>query len=193
MHKTALVTAAAELPVTFAEAKEHLRIIGDDEDAHITTLLRTAIESGERTFRRRFVNSTWDLFLDAFPTVIKLPWPPLSSVTSIKWVDKDDAATTIATTVYRVDTNAEPGEIVLRQDQSWPGMTDQRETSPIEVRFVAGYGADWNSVPRNIRHWLKLEIARLYEDREPTLVGTSSKELPAQERLRWLEQAEWRP
>jgi hypothetical protein len=76
--------------------------------------------------------------MDDFPSEDRfcLPMPPLASVTSIVYLDANGASTTLATIVYKVLTDAEPGVIALKHGQDWPTVYD--EAGSVVVTYVAG-------------------------------------------------------
>ena len=153
-------------PVTLAELKSHTRIDGTDDDTYLTNLILAARRRVELKAWRSLIDQTWDWFFEDFPTdEMDVPRPPLKSVTHIKHYDKDDIATTVATTVYRVDSNRDPGQILLKESQSWPSTT-LRTANGVEIRFVAGYGAATTDVPEELRQAILITAAELYERRE---------------------------
>ena len=101
---TETVAPVAE-PVTTAEAKLYMRVDHADEDAKIDTMVSAARQYIERVTRRALVNTTFELKLDAFPTEIRPPRSPLSSVSSITYVDTDGATQPLSASVYSVDTD----------------------------------------------------------------------------------------
>lgn len=145
---TSLVTAPARLPVTLADVKAHLRITGTDEDGLLYGLIMGATDMAERFCNRRLVRQTWKLFLDDWPAgdFIALPFGQLQSVTHVKYTDTDDTESTFSSSYYSVDTDDEPGRIVLDYGQSWPSVS-LAPLNPIEVQFVCGYfvGDYWSS------------------------------------------------
>lgn len=174
-----LITAPAVEPVTTAELKAHCRIDSSAEDTYLDTLIATARGAAELFTGRAFINQTWELSMDIEPglPVLRLPFPPLSSVTSFKWYDEDDVETTFAVTNYRVDTSDhQGGRIALRESHTWP--TNLRYTNGIVIRFVAGYGSAAASVPEPLRHAVKLLAAHWYENREPVNVGNIVTDIP---------------
>jgi uncharacterized phiE125 gp8 family phage protein len=70
----------------------------------------------------------------------------------------------MSTDDYIVDTNSEPGRIVLPYDGSWPSDT-LYPVNPINIEYVAGYGTSTN-VPKTIKQAMKLIVGDLYENRE---------------------------
>ena len=167
-----LITAPTEEPVTVAEAKAHLRVYFDDDD----TLIGNQIAAARQDLEKRLLNSalvtqTWDYYLDAFPTTntMKLPLPPLQSVTSITYTDQDGNSSTFSSGSYTVDAISKPGRIVLNAGESWPSDTLQ-VVNGVVVRFVAGYGAA-TAVPQAIKQGLMLLLGDMYEIREASVVG----------------------
>lgn len=175
-----LITAPAVEPVLLAEAKTHLRVDTTADDTLIEGLIAAARETLESTLSRALINQTWELVMDAFPggNRIRLPRPPLVSVTSIKYKDKNGVEYT-ATSKYIVDTDSEPGQIVLHDDETWPS-DELYEVGAVRVRYVAGYGAAGANVPRPLRQALLLLVGDWYENREDTVIaqGYSANALP---------------
>lgn len=178
-----LVTQPAVEPVSLAEAKAHLRVDGPDEDGLITALIAAARQAAEAYTRRAFITQTWRLTLDKFPgkavpwwngvrqgadiaapgDFITLPRPPLRSVTSLKAYDDADNATTMAASDYYVDTDSEPGRVVLRSGKTWPAV--ERVANGVDIVFTAGYGGQAVDVPQAIREGILLHIAAMFEHR----------------------------
>lgn len=161
------VTPPAETPVSLAEAKGHLRVEHDKEDTLIGGLIAavTAELDGRQSFlRRALITQTWDYGLPWFPVTrrIVLPFPPLQSVTSVKYFDASNAEQTFAADNYETVITEEQGFISLKQGASWPS-TYERETA-LTIRFVCGYGAA-SAVPKNIRAAMLLRIGELYANR----------------------------
>lgn len=186
-----LATPPASEPVSLAEAKEQLRIDHSDEDGFITGLIEAARLYFEEAARRAFITQTWRLSLDEWPDdsdEIELPRPPLQSVTSVVYTDEDGNATTWSTDDYIVDTDSEPGRIVLASNKNWPGVT-LYPANPIQITFVAGYGNDSTDVPATYRQGIKLLIGHWYENREATVEATVKKIPLAADSLIWLNRA----
>ena len=161
------VTPPASEPVTTAEFKSWSRIDTSADDTLIAALITTAREWAEVYTSRSFINTTWDYSLDSFAGVIRLPRSPLSSVTSITYVDTGGSSQVLATSVYRVDSAREPGRITLEYGQSWPSV--RYVTNNVTIRYVAGYGADATSVPERVKSAIKHYAADMYEHREAVL------------------------
>jgi uncharacterized phiE125 gp8 family phage protein len=180
-----LITPPATTPVTLDEAKAHLRVVDDDEDAIIATYIQAATGSTEAFLGRALIDQTWDLVLDAFPTdtmhlEIKVPKPPLIEVTQIAYDDGNGDEQIIPSGNYYVDAVSEFGWVVPQGGLSWPTTIDA--INSVRVRFRAGYldtnSPPGNAVPGDIKSAVLLTIGSFYEQRESMVVGTVVYQLP---------------
>jgi uncharacterized phiE125 gp8 family phage protein len=162
-----LITPPAVEPVSVETAKQHLRVDHSADDALITSYLKTARELGEGLARRAFITQTVEWVMDRWPTngAMKLPRPPLQSVTSVKYLDTDQAEQTW--TDYVVDARSEPGWLIFRSTPSG-GLFD---SGAIAVRFVAGYGNTAETVPNVFIQGILLTVAHWYENREAVMLS----------------------
>lgn len=174
MTARTIVTAPTTEPFKTDEAKSHLRVEISDDDTLIDNIIITVRKYVEDILNIALITQTWDYFIDRLPEVIKLPKTPLSSVTSISYIDTDGASQTVTSSIYTVDTDSEPGRIYLAYQQTWPTTRDIRHA--ITIRFVAGYG-DRTTIPLPIMQAMLLLIGHLYENRESTSPLTI-KEVP---------------
>ena len=149
------------------------------EDDYITGLIKTARRMIEFHSGRKFITQTWERAMDYFPGSgkIEIPYPPLQTITSVKYFDVDDTEATFASTNYYVDTYNEPGSTALNYSTSWPSTT-LRPTNGVIVRYVCGYGDAASDVPDMYKQAIKILGAELYEHREAGVVGTIYTKLP---------------
>lgn len=167
-----LITPPAVEPVSLAEAKQHLRVDITDDDALITALITAAREYCEGFQNRAYITQVWQLWLDSWPdgSEIRIPKPPLQSVTSVKYYGADNTEYTLPPADYFVDTKSEPGRIVLAYERTWPSVT-LRPANAVCIEFVAGYGDDAGKVPQKVRQAIYLLIGHWYENREAVRVA----------------------
>lgn len=183
-----IVTPPTTEPLTTAEAKAHLDVTGSQDDTLIDDIVAAAREWIEGETNRALITQTWDLFLDEFPSsssAIIIPWPPLVSVTTVKYTpDVDSSPTTFSATKYIVDSVSEPARIVLEKDEVWP--TDSlKSVNGVEVRFVAGYGAA-SAVPKRLKHLTRLLVGHWYNNPDAVVTGSITKEIElAVQSLSW--------
>lgn len=161
---TELVTAPASEPVSTAEAKTHLRQGISDDDNYIAALIVAARLYCEEYTQRAFVDQTWRVKLDDFPASesesICLPRPPLSSVTSVQYVDTDGDSQTWDAANYTADTDAFKGRVYTVYNGDWPDTQDHKQV--VTITYVAGFGAA-SDVPETIKAAIKLHVELLYD------------------------------
>jgi len=156
--------------ITLAETKLHLRVDVTDDDDLIDTLIGAALEIVEAWTWRKIGTGTLTQYCDSFPSsgIIQLKSPPLTSVTSITYIDTNGDTQTLSTDIYDVDITTEPGSVRRAYDQSWPST--RAENNAVTITYVAGY-ADANSTPDTIKQAMLLLIGHWYANREQVFVG----------------------
>ena len=177
-----MISPPATYPVTVAQAKAHLRVVDDDEDALIELLLASATRHAEQFLGRRLIDQTLELTLDEFPlNEIKIPYPPLIEVVSIAYDDGDGNEQTLSTGEYTVDNVSQPGWVVPVSSGSWP--TTFAGINAVRIRYRAGYLDETSSPPvANVEHdivaAILLTLGSLYAHRETVVIGVSATSLP---------------
>lgn len=177
-------------PVTLDEVKAWLAISGTAEDTMLTSMIKTARIMVENYLNRTLTNTTWKLVKDEFPRrggssefyegeftpsvdyqaeanfyginadELYLPMGDVSAVSSVKYYDTADALQTLSTDIYFLNLN----KLSLKQNQSWLNH-GLRDTSAVEVTYVAGYGALASNVPEDIRTAVLMTVGALYDSR----------------------------
>lgn len=175
-------------PVSLVEAKAQCRIDGSAEDDLLTAYIRAAREMCEEQTWRSLLTQTWDLWLPCWPPgrSIRLPRPPLLSVSHVRYTDAGGVVQTLASDAYQVITQSEPGGIVLAGGLGWPGHSTTAAL-PVNVRFVAGYGDGPEDVPEALRQGMRLLVGHMFANRESVNVGNITGVMP--QAVDWL----WRP
>ena len=163
--KYAVTTAPTVQPVTLADVKVHLRtVVGDtSEDAAILTpLIAAAREYCENVTGRALAAQTVKAYPDSWGT-LRLPRPPINTITSIKYYDVDDTVYTLAATEYAVDLI--DGVITILEEPA----EELRSVNPIVIEYTAGYTTG-NALPGVMRAAMLLFVADLYVNKgdEPT-------------------------
>jgi uncharacterized phiE125 gp8 family phage protein len=172
-----LTAAPAAEPVSLAEAKAHLRIDADDEDALLAALIAAARIFVEKTLGLALITQGWSDYLDfwARSSCVTLPIAPVQAVEAVTLRDVNGDATDLAASDYAVDVLSLPARLVLKGGS--PSVI-ARELNAFEIAFTAGYGDAASDVPAPIRHALLLLVAHWYERREPVVLGLGSAEVP---------------
>lgn len=164
MVRLAVTSAPASEPLTTAEAKTHLRVDTSDDDTYIDTLVASARQWVENYTDLALVTQTITEYFDAFPVTghFELTKSPVSSITSISYLDANGDSQTWDSANYRTDLIQKPARIAPIYGGSYP--TTYNTQNAITVVYVAGYGAA-SAVPAAIKHAIKLLLAEMYEMR----------------------------
>jgi uncharacterized phiE125 gp8 family phage protein len=182
VDSAALITAPAIEPITLEEAQTHLKVNGEDD--YLTSLIITARMMVERYLNRSLLLQTWKAYASCWHVKMCLPYPPLLSVTSVKYYDVDGVLRTLTVnTEYWVNTADQPGNVQTVYDFSPPELQYGRPNS-IEIEYTAGYratGTDTEkrtAVPAQIKHAMKVLMTDLHEHRGQYVIGNQAHKLP---------------
>jgi uncharacterized phiE125 gp8 family phage protein len=171
-----LVTPPAIWPVTLADAKLHLRVEHDAEDALITSLIYAATHDAEGEMQRAIHPQTWRRRLDAWPDVIRL-WPArVTGITSVAYVDTDGVTVTLPSDRYQLSADDLGARLVPAWGASWPEARQQLDT--ITVTYSCGTWPAAADVPASVTAWIKLRLTDLYEQRGTVTTSAASPVLP---------------
>jgi uncharacterized phiE125 gp8 family phage protein len=161
-------SAPATTPVSLAEAKSQLRVDFTDDDVMISALIDAAtlhFDARDGVLGRALVTQSWDYRIDAFPRTwpfaIELPFPPLVSVASVKYLDGAGVERTLtANTDYVVEIAEFVGRIRPAYNTDWPDTL--ADFNAVRIAFTCGYGAA-ASVPAPIRQAILLHVQKHYD------------------------------
>lgn len=191
-----LIEAPAKQAFDVETFREHvLRDNAPFQLARAISMLKAQVESIEGELCSiQLITATWELGLDRFPCgleAIELPMPPLQSVESITYLDESGTEQTFGTMQgspeealeYAVERNKAPkfGRIYLRNGYSWPAT--RCEPNAVRIRFACGFGDCADNVPENIKNWIYVRAASMYQTREAEITGTIATELKYVDRL----------
>lgn len=172
------VTGPTVEPLSLSECKLFLRVDHTSDDTLIAAMLASARLWVETYTRRALCTQTVDLKYVGWPVQygpLVVPYAPLQSVTSITYVDQDEATQTLAASEYVVRTQSGPragrGTIEIADGVTLPTLSTQPDR-PVTVRAVCGYGVA-AQVPDGIKSAIYLLLGDLYEQRQETITGTS--------------------
>lgn len=208
-----LITGPTVEPLSVSDTNTFLRLpapgIDVESDNHVASLI-TAIRSHIEVsvLRRALLTQTWTLSLRTWPgrnyinlqnsvpegvggyyryNHIKLPHPPLQSVTLFQYITSagvtktvtcaDPPVSTTTQGTVNVFTNFEPARLVLPFSGVWP--TDVlMPGAPITIKYICGF-----ATPSALRNWegygpliqaMKLILADCWENRIPALEARDS-------------------
>lgn len=127
-------TAVGASPLAIEEARKHLRLDTQADDAIVDLLILAALDIVEGFTGRELRENTWLVRLDCFASRIPIDLHPVKQIDSITHVVAA-APVTIASTVYYLKHLPQSAEIVLGVDQEWPDDTDEIEQA-IEITLT---------------------------------------------------------
>ncbi len=168
----ALITPPAIEPVSIPDAKAHLRVEITDDDDLIGALITAARVHVEAATRRVLITQSWRIYRDDWPQsgLIDLRITPLQSVSAVIVYDANGDPSTLSPSAYQVDLASVPARLILKQPITTvlPGQL----INGIEIDVTAGYGASGVSVPQPLLLAMMMLVARWYESRDGTAMGT---------------------
>jgi uncharacterized phiE125 gp8 family phage protein len=182
--------------------KLHLRIDHDDDDDLLDALIDTVeaqLDGYAGTLGRALAEQSWKLSLPAFPghsgyqwsvrrhharhhLHIRLPLPPLISVTEVAYVDPEGVDQVLDPSQYVV-LDGPLATIQPAPGVCWPSTAHQARAA--SITYVAGYGAP-EAVPAPILAAARLMLADLYDNRAAIQIDASRATLiesPTTDRL----------
>lgn len=167
-------TVAPTWPAITLEGQQlHSRNDVPEDLPSLQTYVEVATEYAEKEQGRCLRQATWRAAYDCWPSsgILRLPMPPLVSVSSITYYDTAETQQTLATTYYTVDIYSEPGRIEF---DSPPSIDDR--PGGILITFVAGYSSA-AAIPATTRQAIRVLAQTLFENRE-ALVGGAINHVP---------------
>lgn len=195
MQRTQLLVPPAVEPVSLATAKQHLRVVIDDDDLLIGALITAARQRVETLLRQSLISQQWLYMCDNFPWgggyynreirrqgpsmvwlptntgILDIPRPPLISVQSIQYYNSNGSLDLIPSTIYNCSLGI-PARIQPVFGSVWPVC--QPRVDAVQVTYTAGYGSTASSVPLAICQAILLMVGHWYENREEVVIGTIS-------------------
>jgi uncharacterized phiE125 gp8 family phage protein len=166
-----LVATPPQPVVSFQEAKDHLRVRHDDEDMLIETYVAAATASLDgpagwlgRALGRQELEATDDVFRDC----MRLPYPPILDVVSIKYLNAGGVEATILPSEYEMRGSL----IGSAFGKRWPAVL--AHPGSVRIRYWAGY----DEVPAQVRAAILLMVGDLYANRETVAIGVSAAAIP---------------
>lgn len=144
-------------PLTVAEAKDHLKISGSEEDTAIARLILRARRMVENYTNLSLLTQTREIKLNYFPCSIELPYGPVQSV-EIDYTASDGTSASLTQGTDFILVNN-----VISSD-SWPTADD--EDGSVVITYVAGYtNVGEDHLPEEAIEMCQKLVARLYEKR----------------------------
>lgn len=135
------LTAPAVEVVSLDELAEYARVESDDEARTMLGHIASARAWVENEVNLCLGERTLTLYLDCFPSwEIELRMPPVTTLTSIVYLDSAGDSQTLSSSLYRTDLVSRPCRITPAYGQYWP--CTYPVTKAITIAMAAGYSAE---------------------------------------------------
>lgn len=144
--------------LTLAEAKAHLRLDTDAEDALIESLIRVAREYLEAECGLSLLSQGFRLYLDGWPTghAVLIRKHPVRTLEAVTLYGEDGLPEPVDLATVRLETAGRPARLHLGRIAAPNG---------VEVDFTAGFGEAGADVPDMLKRAMLVHIARMFEIR----------------------------
>lgn len=160
-----VATAQANFAVNIQEIAPY-----STEDTYIGYLIKSAREYAQDFQHRGIGEQKWEYVIDDFPYSdrIKLPFPPLTDVTSITYIDSEGtpAVFTAGSSGYYVDTDSEPGTVYLAHGVTWPATTLMPHGG-VRILYTCGYTS--TTLPNRTRQAMLMYCGLLHKYRDQAI------------------------
>lgn len=155
-------------PITVGEAKKQIELPASytQHDAYVEDLIKSAREILEIDSGLVLATGTFTLKYDEWPCGdrLELPLRPVSTITSIQYVDNASATQTFSSGDYSLVTHTVFPSVLLGYGKTWPSSF-RGHPGDITVTLVAGY-ANRDAVPMAAKHACMLLVRRMFDDRD---------------------------
>lgn len=169
-------------PVTVSDVQAQAVIDGDDD--LVKLYIEAARDYIESVTGLAFLTQTWQMTIDHWPNSatpwwdgvrdgsiadlyskgrkddVVLPRYPLQDVTEIT----ADGQSVAVSDVFIVDTQQQPGRLVIKRGATWPVVVDQ-SANGIQITYIAGFSSNPEEVPAPLRLAIIQMAANLYQHR----------------------------
>lgn len=160
----------AEGVVSLEDMKAHLRVTHSNEDDLIGLLRDAAVDMVERYCGLYLAPREGVVWRgESLPSSVNLGVWPVTGITGIAFLDSEGSDATGTASDWRV---VRRGEIALKPSKDLPSDV----TAGVEITFNAGYTDEQR--PAALVNAVKLFCGHLFRNREATVVGSISGEIP---------------
>lgn len=155
----------AELPISLALVKEHLKLslLDNTQDQYLTLLIKASSDFFEKYTNRTLINTTFITYYDKFRQSFELFKSKLQTVESFEY-SSDGSLVSVDPSIYYVTQEDTYSRIIIPYITNFPKNVDDIYQA-ISVEFIAGYGETQDDIPSDIQLALLNQIAYMYENR----------------------------
>lgn len=141
------------LPITLDEVKTFLRVLHNDDDIRIESLIKTAQKLAQDYTNCQVGQAEYELYFDALGEKVAMPRWPLVSLDSFDYFDG-----TWVAMGYTLDDKSTPAV-------AYPVENHGEDTNKYRIKFTAGF----ETLPPSFKNWMLLKIEELYDGEVPKI------------------------
>lgn len=143
-----------------AAMKSHLDVTSADDDTMIAAYASSAIDWVQDQTNRFLGPTEVEYIFPFFPSVIQLPFAPVTSINSINYTNESGVSTLLVDSVYRASAG-EPYRIYPAHEQDWPSISAHPES--VVINATVGYSAAAD-IPTALIQAAKIVVGIFYDD-----------------------------
>ncbi len=178
-HSISLGTVdATVIPVLLDLAKANSNIEHNDTDAYLQLVLDASVIEAESYLERAIHKRTAVIYLEDLDQEIVLPYGPIISISSVKYVDEAGTEITVVSDQYGMVPyeNGLSAKLYFKWDTE--PIVNAKNPYPVTVTVVAGY-ASADTIPADIKKAILLIFSQheLFREDMPVKLDRSSRAL----------------
>lgn len=170
-----LVTAPTVACVSLDDAKAHLRVDHEEDNAQIGAFIAAAVQHLDGyggILGRALMQQDWRQYLPFWPASrsVDLVLAPVISIEAVTARGADGSTTTIDPASYRLvgGAGASP-RLLFNLDAALPALPCAPDA--VSIVFRAGYGAEAKFLPSTLKSTILLMVGDLYRFRDSVQIG----------------------
>lgn len=129
-------------------------------DSDIELQILAAAEQVEKDCQRQIMTATYQHNQDCFGDAVQLKMRPVTSVTSVSYLDTDGVSQTLDAADWRFDQSRQA--VLPAIGEVFPEV--YADPNAVTVNYSAGYGTDSDCLPRLIKQLILLAVAHWFMD-----------------------------
>lgn len=161
--KRAIVTPPVLSPTALAELKLWLGITTSQDDAPLTALLRSALDTCEAFTGSMPIEAFCEELLPLSGDWQTLATRPVQAITAVQAIPASGARSDLPANAYAIELDADGGGRVM--------VTAPGSAARLAVRFTAGLAPSWETLPEALRHGILRLAAHQHRERETSGAG----------------------
>jgi uncharacterized phiE125 gp8 family phage protein len=155
------------LPVDLADAKQNLRIDGDECDSQISNWIAGITAELEHEIGQCVMQQTLQVILPRFDTAIELPHPAIA-VTKIEYYDQQGIARELDPATTRIVRTRYESRLVLARGVAGPWPDTDGSMDAVVITVDSGYGDTPAATPDAVKLYI---LAKLVDQFDPVTMA----------------------